>query len=370
MVRWWWAVLLLWAIGLTLAVTAAPRFADVATFDDSAFLPEGSRAALGHDLLEEGWPQDNFTRSAVVALVRPDGPLTGADEAYARDLSAWLESPAAPDPLAEVTTHLDNPQLEPSLTSSDGHAMLLIVGLDEPPFSPNVGEAVKVLRARAHDGTAPEGLGVYVTGSAGFAVDEDDAIDASLARTQVLTVVLVLGLLLWIFRSPVAALVPLLTVGAGYVMALAVVGLLAQAGLQVTYLFQTFAIVIVFGAGTDYSLLTMTRYAEDLGEENLQQIAPAVRGRTLVATLAVLGGALLSAAGSTIVGFSAQSVARFGLFRTMGPALAVAVTITLAAGLTLTPALMRAFGGRLFWPEGWQRPPASATPPEPVRSST
>jgi putative drug exporter of the RND superfamily len=161
-------------------------------------------------------------------------------------------------------------------------------------------------------------------------------------------------------------LVPLVTVGTAYVVALAVVALLAQGPLEVSYLFQTFGVVIIFGAGTDYSLLMMTRYAEDLGERSLPAVPPEVRGQTLLATLVVLGGALLSAAGSTIVGFSAQSVARFGLFRTMGPALAVSVAVTLLAGLTLTPALMRVFGRVLFWPERWRRPPASQTPPRAV----
>jgi putative drug exporter of the RND superfamily len=51
-----------------------------------------------------------------------------------------------------------------------------------------------------------------------------------------------------------------------------------------------------------------------------------------------------------IVGFSAQGVAKFGMFRTVGPAMAIAVLVTLIAGLTLTPALVSAFGSKLFWP--------------------
>jgi hypothetical protein len=79
--RWWWLTLALWAVALALAALVAPPFEDVATFDDAAFLPEDSRAAIGNDLLEEGWPDDNFTRAAVIAAVRSDAPLRDDDEA-------------------------------------------------------------------------------------------------------------------------------------------------------------------------------------------------------------------------------------------------------------------------------------------------
>jgi RND superfamily putative drug exporter len=86
----------------------------------------------------------------------------------------------------------------------------------------------------------------------------------------------------------------------------------------------------------------------------------------------VLAGVLASTAASTMVGFSAQVVAQFGLFRTMGPALAIAVFIKLLAGLTLTPSIMRLFGRWLFWPgdlvtgKGIHTGHASGLGPEPA----
>jgi putative drug exporter of the RND superfamily len=366
LVDWWWVVLAGWALLTATLLLLAPAFDEVAVFDDSAYLPPDSAAQRGQDLLEEGWPGDTLTGAVTVAFIRADGPLRDPDAAVARAVVDYARSADAPTGLGTVTTHLDDPQLADVLTSADGQAWLVQIGLDVPPFSPEGAEAVRTLRTQVAELPAPPGLERYVTGAPAVGIDEDAAIEDSVERTTVLTVLLVMGLLLWIFRSPVAMLVPLVTVGTAYVVALAVVGLLAQAFLEVSYLFQTFGIVIIFGAGTDYSLLMMTRYAEDLGDVDLPAVAPQIRLRTLAATLTVLAGALLSAAGSTIVGFSAQSVARFGLFRTMGPALAIAVAITLLAGLTLTPALMRAFGGILFWPERWRRPPASARPADPA----
>lgn len=360
-VRWWWAVLLAWGIGIPVLLLLAPPFSGVAVFDDSAYLPPDSEARRGQELLEEGWPEDNLGRAITVAFVRPEAPLQERDREPVEDLLAWLRSPAAPAALGDAHTHLEDPALTDVLTSENGRAWLVAVDMEETAHSPAGKDAVRALREQVHATAAPEGLERYVTGFPAVAVDEDTAIEASVERTTVLTLVLVTGLLLYIFRSPVAMFVPLVTVGAAYLASLAVVSLLAARGLEVSFLFQTFGIVIIFGAGTDYSLLLISRYAEELhaGEQRGWQVDARLRRTTLVATVGVLAGALVSAAASTITGFSAQSVAEFGLFRTMGPALAVAVALTLLAGLTLTPALMRALSPVLFWPERGKRPPSS-----------
>lgn len=359
----WWLVLAAWAGILVALLSIAPPFAEVAIFDDNAYLPPGSSAQRGQAMLEEGWPEEAFTRSVTLAFVRPEAPLGPEDEAFAREAIGLVRSGDLADVFGEVTTHLDSGGLAEALTSDDGHAWIVQVALEVPPFSPRGVAALRDLRERFQGLPAPDGLDRYVTGSAAVAIDEEEAIEASVERTTGLTLVLVIGLLLYIFRSPVAALVPLITVGTAYVVALAVVSVLATGPLDVSYLFQTFGIVIIFGAGTDYSLLMMTRYAEDMGGADISGVPGGRRSTGLVATLVVLSGALVSAAGSTIVGFSAQSVARFGLFRTMGPALAIGVAITLAAGLTLTPALMQLFGRGLFWPRSLQRRPASSVEP-------
>ncbi|HWH33433.1 MAG TPA: MMPL family transporter [Egibacteraceae bacterium] len=349
--RHWRATLLIWALLVAVSVAAAPDFTEVATYDDNAFLPTGADSVRGAELMRQGWPDDNFTSSAVIALLRDDGPLTQADRAVAGRLVEWLPSDAAPTGLGRTVTHLDEPDLEDSLTSKDGHAMLLVAGMEVPPFSPMGHEVVTELRRHIAETDRPEGLDVMVTGAAGIALDENAAIEASVKRTELLTVLLVVVLVLWVLRSPVAALVPLVTVAGAYAVALAVVGTLARLGMDVSYLFQMFAIVIVFGAGTDYALLILARYQEELADSPDAAEAEG-RARRLAGTMVVLAGVLASTAASTMVGFSAQVVAQFGLFRTMGPALAIAVLITLLAGLTLTPAIMRLCGRWLFWPGG------------------
>jgi putative drug exporter of the RND superfamily len=352
--RWWWAVIAFWLVATVALVVLAPPFEEVATFDEAAFLPAHSDTVRGGEMLRESWPDDNFTRVASLALVRQDGEITEDDEAYALEVVEWLESDEAPEGVGNVVTHLRTPELEDALVSDDGHAMLVTIGFDIPAFTPRGNEAVRAIRHHVHEeNPPPDDLDAYITGAAAVAADEADAIDASLGRAQVLSVFVVIAILLWVFRSPIAPLVPFSVIGCSYLLALGIVSLLAQAGLQVSSLYETFSLVIIFGAGTDYGLLMVARYREELalGEEFGYARSPELRRRTTIATVAVLGAVIASSAGTIMVGFSAMSVADFGLYRTMGPAMALAIAVTLAAGLTLTPALMKMFGRWLLWPQ-------------------
>lgn len=351
--RWWWAVIAAWLVATAAAYLAAPDFQDVAVHDQTAFLPASAPAVEGGKLHEEAWPGGTFSRAAVLAFVRDVGDLADRDLAYVRELSAWAASDRAPGTFGDITSPLSDPRLEPALTADDGQALLVVVGLEVQPFTPRANAAVEALREHIRsETTPPEGLDVFVTGTAAVAADNQAAIDESIQRVHLITLVLVVAILLYVYRSPVAPVVPLVTIGVAFVAARSVVALLAQAGMEVSSIFETFAIVIVFGAGTDYVLLLVSRFHDELlsAEETGYARTPLLRRRTLVATVTVLGAVVASSAAAVMVGFSAQAVAQFGLYRTIGPAMAIAVGVTLVAALTLTPALMRMFGGALFWP--------------------
>lgn len=348
------------ATGILLAV--APPFQTVATYDASAFLSDTAGPIVGGELLDEAWPDDDFSNNAAMVLARDDGELTDADRRAATDLVAWLRSDEAPDVFGDVTTHLDEPRLEDTFLSDDGQAMFLLVGLEVSPYSPAANEAIEQLRAHVAAADMPDGLEVLVGGTAGIAADESEAIDTSVRRTHLITLVLVVAILLWVYRSPIAPLVPLATIGAAFAVSISVVSLLAEQGMQVFSLFENFSIVIVFGAGTDYCLFMISRYHEelDLGHRAGLERSNALRRGTLTVTLVVLAAVLGSSALTTIAGFTAMSVAEFGMYRSMGPAMAIAVAITLLAALTLAPALMRLFGRHLFWPGGGKVAPHGA----------
>jgi len=162
-------------------------------------------------------------------------------------------------------------------------------------------------------------------------------------------------LLLVIFRSPIIALLPIVTIG---VISQVADGLIAWASkafnLQASSSVTSLLIVVLFGVGTDYILFFMFRYRERLrgGESPREAVASAVTRA---------GEAIASAAGAVIVSFMALSLSTLGLFKSLGPSLAIAVAVTLVAGLTLIPAIVALLGTRVFWPsKAWRTEPRGA----------
>ncbi len=155
--------------------------------------------------------------------------------------------------------------------------------------------------------------------------------------------ILVVILLIAIYRSPVAALVPLATIGIAFLVARGVLGIIGNAGVSIWSQLDVFLIVMVFGIGTDYCLFLVSRFREELGR----------RGSRLEAmrhTVGRIGAVIGASALAVIVGLAGMAVARYQMIQTMGPVLGLAIFITLLAALTLAPALASAFGKKLFWP--------------------
>jgi RND superfamily putative drug exporter len=194
------------------------------------------------------------------------------------------------------------------------------------------------------------------TGGPATMVDSEKAFAKSEMLIGVGTIVVILVLMLVIFRSPLAALLPIITVGVVSMVAPPVIALVAKAtGLEVDQSLQGILIVVLFGIGTDYILFLFFRYRERLrmGDDKKEAMIIAVER---------VGEAIVSAAGAVVIAFSAMILASLGMFRAMGPALAIAVVVMAIAGLTLVPAVVSLIGPKVFWPsKSWQSMPQGTT---------
>ena len=190
----------------------------------------------------------------------------------------------------------------------------------------------------------PEGLAVYVTGPAGITVDAVEVFGAIDATLLLATSALILVLLLVIYRSPVVAFVPLFVVAIAYSIAAGFVYLLIEAA-DLTVNGQTTGILIIlmFGAGTDYCLLIVSRFREELRRREDKHEAMRL-------ALARTSPAILSSGGTVMVAMLVLLVADLQTFRSSGPVFALGIFVTMLAGLTLLPALLTIFGRRAFWP--------------------
>lgn len=339
--RFAWPVVALWLVaGIALTLTA-PSLEEVGTQDTAEFLPSDAPSQQADQLLQRLFPNDPTRDSAILVFSRR-GTLTEADRAYVASVSEYLRSPSGGTAVKQVQTVATSPELAPFLRAPDGGAELMIVGLNAPPFSAPVNRFVEGLRQH-FEGTAPPGLSTHVTGIAGLATDQANAITESFDRTAIVSVLLVLLILCLIFRSAVTPFIPLLTIGFGFLVARGLIGFMAGAGVNVSSQVETFMVVMIFGAGTDYCLFAVARYREELQRGDP---IPATLRRAMTA----VGAVIAASAGTVIVGFASQVTARSGIYKTMGPSIGLAIFVTLVASLTLAPALLRIAGRAAFWP--------------------
>src|ERR671911_2244896 len=241
----------------------------------------------------------------------------------------------------------------PSLAvAPNGGVQLLQVVFQGTANDQPVKDAVPQLRDRAAGGLEGSGLRAGLTGEAAIWLDTEESFGTAESVTLLATLVLIIVLVGAIFRSPVAALLPIATIGLVFTLATALVALAADTiGFEVDQSLTSLLTVVLFGIGTDYILFLLFRYRERLraGDPSRQAVAYSVRR---------VGEAVASSALVVIFAFLAMLLADLGFLQAMAPGLAISVAVMLAASLTLIPAVMTLVGPRLFWPSRhWQRAP-------------
>jgi putative drug exporter of the RND superfamily len=225
--------------------------------------------------------------------------------------------------------------------SKDGEAALLVLAIDAEDRGAVVSGVEQIRRyLRAHE---RPGLHAYVTGPGGIAADLERVAEDAGRTLLIATLGLVLILLLAVYRAPILALLPLLVVGLAYLVAIGVAYLLIEAGWIVVNTEGTMLLlVLVFGAGTDYSLLLVHRYREELGKG-------AATGAALDLAVRETRPAIAASGGTVIAAMLVLLVADLESTHWLGPVLAIGIATMLAAAFTLLPALLAILGDRAFW---------------------
>ncbi|CAM5318947.1 membrane protein [Streptomyces spiroverticillatus] len=322
-----WAVLALWAIVLAVALPFAGRLGDVQRNNAVDYLP-ASADSTQVEKLRELLPGGESTD--VVLVYHRDGGLTAPDKAVAaRQAAAVAEAhPLAAPPKA--------------IPSADGATLMYPVSTAGPGTDEEARTAfVTDVRALVQDG---DGLSAEVGGTGALQHDLGEVFGSIDGTLMIATVLVVTVLLILTYRSPFLWLVPLLAVGVAALASRAAVYGLVQ-GFDVVVTGQSGGImtVLVFGAGTDYALLVVARYREELRRHVRPYDA-------MLAALRGCGPAVLASSGTVVAGLLCLLAADLNSSRGLGPVGAVGVICALAAMLTLLPALLVLLGRRVFWP--------------------
>ncbi|MTD45206.1 MMPL family transporter [Conexibacter sp. W3-3-2] len=324
---------------LVLAILAAGGLASqagklegVVDNDPVASLPSGSES---RDVAQRPVADPTERDVPAVVVVARDGGLRDGDLDALRDVVADLRR--QPPGLVD-TRALREPEQAPG-----GAAAVLAVPITDNGDEEAFNETVETLRDRLAPLRERDGLDVQVTGGAAFSADLSAVFDGLDGRLLAITGSLVLLLLILIYRSPIFWLVPFVTVifaegasrGAG--------ALLGEAGLTVTGQSSGILSVLVFGAATDYALLLVARYREELRAHD--DVHDAMR-----AALRGAAPAILASGGTVVVGLLTLLLADVGSTRAIGPLGAAGVALAMVLSLTLLPASLAVVGRRAFWP--------------------
>ena len=325
------------AAWIVLAAVLAPlgsKLADKTNDSTESSLPKNAESTRVVHLLEKQFPGGQ-TITGLIVYNRPGG-LTAADKAkiLADARNAQKKIPVVGTPVVPF-----QPGAPATLVSPKGDLAYSVVAVpDNQDKAPTWG---KDLRKVTGKGTG--GLHVYVTGNLGFQADFDEVFKSVDTKLIGITVLLVLVLLFAIYRAAIIPFVPLIVVGLAYSVAQGLIYLYADSGAVVSSNSTQILVVLLFGVGTDYGLLLISRYREELHqrEDKHDAMARAVRR----------AGPAIFASGSTVcLAMLVLLVADTGFVHSLGPTCAIGVACVLLAGLTLLPALLAIVGRRGFWP--------------------
>jgi RND superfamily putative drug exporter len=343
-IRYRLMIITVWVALAAIITIVAPNIDDVASSDQTSFLPSNAPFIQANEVFQEAFP-DEFARGSAFVVI--DASKAGGVNdpqvwQFIGELEAWLNSDAAPDNITGVKAPTTNSLAPRLLVSEDQQLALVSIDLNTGHIDPLTGGTIRAIDKWVGEHKL-ENVVVEQTGASPVVIDTDEAIRASVDHTIWVTVVLVILLLLLIYRSPVSPLVPLVTVTISYLVTIGLVSWIGEYVMTITSYVKVLLVVVLYGAGTDYCLFLISRFREEMADD-LGVI------RATHHTVARVGETITSSAGTIFVGFMAMAFAEMGLFNSSGPALAVGIAVMLLAGLTLTPALLATLGERAFWP--------------------
>jgi len=319
-------VVLTWLVVGGAAGALGSRLTEVQENDNAAFLPESAESTRALELQQRFVEQDTFP--AVIVYERASG-ITPADrERAAADLAE----------IAQLDAVVGEPS--PPIPSEDGQALQVVVPLDASDGLA-IGADVERVRAAVEGGG---GLDTYVTGIAGIQADFAEVFETIDSTLLLATAAVVIVILLLVYRSPLLWVAPILAAGLSLSVAQAVVYLLARNDvLDVNGQSAGILTVLVFGAGTDYALLLISRYREELHlhERPLAAMRVALRGAA---------PAILASGATVVLGLLCLLVSDLSSNRGLGPVAAIGIISALAVMLTFLPAVLLVFGRSLFLP--------------------
>ncbi|ANE07492.1 hypothetical protein A3654_03405 [Corynebacterium glutamicum] len=320
-------LILVWLVGAGIGGPYFGKVSEVSSNSQTTYLPESADATQVQEQL--GDFTDSESIPAIVVMVSDD-PLTQQDIAQLNEVVAGLSA-----------LDIVSDEVSPAIPSEDGRAVQVFVPLNP---SAELTESVEKLSETLAQQT-PDYVSTYVTGPAGFTADLSAAFAGIDGLLLAVALAAVLVILVIVYRSFILPIAVLATSLFALTVALLVVWWLAKWDiLLLSGQTQGILFILVIGAATDYSLLYVARFREEL---RVQQDKGIATGKAIRASVEPI-----LASGSTVIaGLLCLLFSDLKSNSTLGPVASVGIIFAMLSALTLLPALLFVFGRVAFWPK-------------------
>ncbi|NEZ44218.1 MMPL family transporter [Paenibacillus alvei] len=333
-----WAVLAAWiAVAVILAI-AAPSLSELVKEHGTISGPEGYSSTQAIRILDEVSSSKGNAHETNLALVfhNPNG-LTEKDTKDIQHAIQLLNQNKGALHLVSMLEPFGQPELKDKLISKDNKTVLASLSVSTEKAKP------VAIRDQIDKELSSISVEHYITGSKLIENDQIVSSQEGLKKSELITVIFILAILILVFRSVIAAFIPLLTVGLSYMISQSIVAYLVE-GVQfpLSTFTQIFMVAVLFGIGTDYCILLLSRYKEELAHhDNLWD--------AIIATYRTAGKTVIFSGIAVLVGFTVIGLSKFILYRS-AVAVAIGIAVMMLALLTVVPFFMAVLGKKLFWP--------------------
>jgi RND superfamily putative drug exporter len=330
---------------------AFSKISTVQENDNSAFLPDDAESTIAGEVIVKFSQQSADVLPTLLLLVGDLNPATNPSALAAiNEYASTLGSKVLPESGKALSTYFAPTPIFP-IPSADGKAVLINVALDSAIAGENIDKEpvlpliVEFIRADMEKTFTTSGVESYVTGPGGIFADLFGAFGSIDTRLLQTTLIVVAIILIVVYRSPILWIIPLFTAGTALGLATMIVYYLAKADvLDLNGQTQGILDVLVLGAATDYALLLISRYREELHHHQSRFEAMKIAWRGVVEPIL--------ASGSTVIaGLMVLLLSDLSSNRGLGPVGSIGIASSMLAALTLLPALLVVFGRWIFWPK-------------------
>ncbi|ASK60922.1 hypothetical protein CFK37_01195 [Virgibacillus phasianinus] len=336
-IRFRWVIAILWLAVAASLFIFSPNLQELVREKGQITIPEDSPSQEANALLEQMSSGNSENTTSAVLVFHDDNGLDKNEKDEVSKAINQLQDNKDKLGLSDILAFNKDPKIAEQTVSKDGTTIL--VPFDVSLEDQEVDESREKINQTVNDIEVEH----HLTGEEYIQLDITKNSEEGLQRTEFITVGLILIILFVVFKSFVAPFIPLLTVGISYLAAQGVVSILADTvGFPLSTFTQIFMVAVMFGIGTDYCILLISRFKEEITHQ--ESVKDAV-----LATYKSAGKTIFFAGIAVLVGFATIGLSTFSLYQS-GVAVAVGVAVVLIALTTIVPFFLVVLGKKLFWP--------------------